>query len=75
MGRDMECTFGILILKGQWRVLKAGVCLHGMTAFLSGNLVVFHFVGIDFGRPLEKGEFLHSSSLLAAQTLRGLNAG
>ena len=46
-----------------------------MTAFLSGNLVVFHFVEIDFGRPLGKGEFLHSSSLLAAQTLRGLNAG
>ena len=28
-----------------------------LTAFLSGNLVVFHFVGIDFGRPLGKGSF------------------
>ena len=28
MRKDMECTFGIL--KGKWRILKAGVCIHGV---------------------------------------------
>jgi Plant transposon protein len=26
--KDLECTLGIL--KGRWRILKAGVCLHGV---------------------------------------------
>jgi len=28
MRKDVECTFGIL--KGRWRILKSGVCLHGV---------------------------------------------
>jgi hypothetical protein len=27
MRKDVECTFGIL--KGRWRILKTGICLHG----------------------------------------------
>ena len=30
MRKDVECTFGIL--KGRWRILKAGVRLHGVNA-------------------------------------------
>ncbi len=28
MRKDVECTFGIL--KGRWRILMAGVCIHGV---------------------------------------------
>ena len=30
MRKDVECTFGIL--KGRWRILKAGIRLHGVKA-------------------------------------------
>ena len=30
MGKDVECTFGIL--KGRWRILKIGIRLHGVDA-------------------------------------------
>jgi hypothetical protein len=30
MRKDVECTFGIL--KSQWRILKAGVCIHGVNS-------------------------------------------
>ena len=30
MRKDVECAFGIL--KGRWRILKTGVCLHSTQA-------------------------------------------
>lgn len=52
--KDVECTFGIL--KGRWRILKAGIRMHGVaiveqimkTCCVLHNMLI-HYDGLDMG--------------------------